>query len=158
MIAVPSSYIIICIWGVFSFTCVSSTAFALLSVCVILLISRSAYFSVNSFLLLLHTHKRISHWCVFSPSLFSSSPTLHGPVSLLCACSPSLHTQVAIIADLIPNSQLASAQCSSLIIYQLSQHPLPTVDQWGQALCPFFFLQRGGGLAARSWVLWCSEN
>ena len=108
----------------------------LLSVCVIMLISRSAYLPVNSFLLLLHTHTHTHTHTGFKPVSSlppPSSPSLPGPPLWVC---PLSYTQVAIIGDLIPNSQLASTQCSPLIIYQLPQHPLPTPDQWARALLP----------------------
>lgn len=45
-----------------------------------------------------------------------------------------LGAQLAIIADLTPNSQLAPARRSALIIYRLPQHLQPAVDQRAAAL------------------------
>lgn len=98
-----------------------------------MLISRSAHLSVNSFLLCLHTHTRTQSTA--QTGVFST-PTLRLSLRLLIlpsqprisALSP-LYTQVAIIADLTPNSQLACTQRSLLIIYRLPQHPRPTPDQ-----------------------------
>lgn len=73
-----------------------------------------------------HSQTHIAHTSDFSPC-HSSAPQTQGPVSLLL---PFLYTQVAIISDLIPNSQLDSTQSSSLIIYRLPHHLRPTRDQW----------------------------
>lgn len=80
-----------------------------------------------------HTRTHIAHTSDFSPC-HSSAPQTQGPVSLLL---PFLYTQVAIISDLIPNSQSDSTQSSSLIIYRLPHHLRPTWDQW-ELLALFF--------------------
>lgn len=64
------------------------------------------------------------------PSPPSSAPY---PQPCVSAGSP-LCAQVAIIADLTPNSQLASTRCSVLIIYQLPQHLQLALDRWAPAL------------------------
>lgn len=80
-----------------------------------------------------HSQTHIAHTSDFSPC-HSSAPQTQGPVSLLL---PFLYTQVAIISDLIPNSQSDSTQSSSLIIYRLPHHLRPTRDQW-ELLALFF--------------------
>lgn len=93
-------------------------------------------------------------------SVFSSSSS-----ALFQCCKPSLCAQVAIIADLTPNSQLASMRCSVLIIYQLPQHLQLMLDRWAPALfllsptlkkkCNVDRSQLFGGVLWLEFKAWC---
>lgn len=101
--------------------CLPVSSPLVLSARVITLISRSASSSLNSFLL--------GGVGSVLGSVFSSPSS-----ALDRRCEPSRRATLAIIADLTPNSQLAPARSSVLIIYRLPRHLQLTVDQRAAAL------------------------
>lgn len=135
VITLLSPYIIMCIWG--AFPSPSLCFLSSLSLLSCLFHALHSSMLIASCSLFTHTERERAQTGVFSTPhsflFFSSSFSM-----VLHHCCEPLYTQVAIIADLIPNSQLASTQRSPLIIYQLPQHPWPTLDQWAQ--CSLFSL------------------